>query len=254
MQYGRTMTEDRPGVGPFPLGDSPEWRWGAWGRVVDGAFWPWRLEVRLKSRPCHHDEPPAGWRIIECDESGAPLWATDDDWDSPDGQPATWNRSECNCWETLTSPATRDIPPGGLTARTLRKLRLGNVDELVVEAARNDQLWELSHGHDTKRRVDEVVAKAEVPRPGPGRLPMPRDEHLRRLAALEEGTQLGHKQERVARSLGLKISALRNTLRWARDEGLWQRSGRGVAMGPTPQGKAAIQEWRARQMKRGDHD
>lgn len=228
------MEPDRPSYGPFPLGDDPSWRWGIWGRVVDGVVWPWRLEVRYKARPCEHDEPPADYVPWAWDADGLPTAA-----DSP-GHLDTWHRRPCECWETLTSPPTDLLPPGGLTARKLRGINLSQAQARATEIAQNERRWGLDNYPGAKDRVDAVLAQDK--RPGPGRPGLPATTHARRLAVVWECYEAGKTQDAAARRLRISAATLRETLKWARDHGYWRRTSRGDRGGPTEAGLAFIEQ------------
>lgn len=231
------------GFGPFGLPGDDRWRWKAWGRVVDGSFWPWRFEIRYKASSCWHDTPPDGWHVYAEDATG-PLAASSGD------SGVGWNRRPCRCWASLTSPATEAMPVGGLTARKLRTLNLDDARQLAVEVARNERQWGLDAHHpewvDAVLSLDDAISTNVASRgtAGPGRRPMPLQERLRRLSVYSDELDKGAGQHKAAARLGITVESLRDTLRWARREGLWQRTTRGEVGALTPEGAGLVDQWR----------
>lgn len=225
---------DPAGYGPFTFESDYRWRWKAWGWVVDGRFWPHRVEVRYKAGPCEHDTAPEGAITSTEDARAAGLL---------DGGPTAWwgwepRPAECGCWDGLdVAPPVESLPVGGLSSTMLRQVRLGKVGEYLRQGARNVRDWEW----DEPGFADFVEQLAEPPRPGgPGRPRVPLKTQLRRLAVLAETYDAGKTQAAAARRLKVSTETVRASVEWGRREGYWQEAGRGRRGGLTPKGEAAV--------------
>lgn len=222
-------------TGPTAFERDPRWRWRAWGYVVEGDFWPYRMEVRLKATPCHHDEKPSDW-----DDSGL----------------LVWEPSACDCWDNLrAAPSLDEMPAGGLSARMLRDVRLGEAGDGWRRAAENARTYGLtpSRNPGTAAAWDREVARGldreEGPRfveRGPGRPTLPPETHLRRLAVLLEEYDKGHTQKAAAKRLRVSEPTLRVSLEWARRHGLWSPAVNGRKGEPTAAGVEAIGPFRSK--------
>ncbi|MFN8158415.1 MAG: hypothetical protein U0R68_13435 [Candidatus Nanopelagicales bacterium] len=220
--------------GPVPFPDDTRWRWRAVGYLVDGDVWPYRLEVRFKGHPCHHDTMPSDW-----DESGA----------------LVWEPTRCDCWDDLPErPALDTMPPGGLSARLLRQVRLGEVREGFVRSTQNLKRYGVTKPAGTVwdvltaegERAEQNAQRSRFAERGPGRPSLPRDEHLRRLAVLVDEYAKGHTQRSAARRLRISEPTLRQSLEWARREDLWTPAVNGRRGEPTDSGRAALADWQDR--------
>lgn len=220
--------------GPVLFPDDPRWRWRAVGYLVDGDVWPYRLEVRFKGDPCPHDTKPSDW-----DDAGAQIWVPTD----------------CDCWDALPElPDLDSLPPGGLSARLLRQLRLGEVREGFVRSTQNlkrhgvvqpaGTAWDVLTAES--ERAEQNAERPRFAERGPGRPSLPRDEHLRRLSVLVDEYAKGHTQRSAARRLRISEPTLRQSLEWARREDLWTPAVNGRRGEPTAAGRLAIEDWKNR--------
>lgn len=227
------------GIGPFRLDSDPRWRWKAYGYAVDGHFSPYRLEVRFKGGPCEHDTPP----------EGVATWANAREREP--GGLVIWEPSACTCWDGLDKPPERaELPPGGLSSRQLREIRLGAAQARLQEMAGGIARWDLwapdqiPGANAFNREVGKLLEAADQPRAfaerGPGRPALGPEVHVRRLAKLAAIYDAGGKQATAAKRLRISVQTLRATLEWGRRNGLWSNSGRGSRGELTEPGRAAV--------------
>lgn len=214
---------------------------------VDGVLWPVGLEVRLKQRPCHHDEPPPG-AVTRATIGDAIRDATGDGGDSGDFM--LWERRECDCWPPAGYVDPAAVPAGGLPARLLRRVRFADVRRRYRRAA---VFTAAAHGTPrvaTFEHLARVKAAAADDdrngRRGPkqgGRPPLPPELHLHRLSVLNAAYERGGKQETAARELGVSVATLRESLRWARARRYWTAEGSARRGELTATGRQAIREY-----------
>ncbi len=208
-------------LGPRPLDDARRWMARVLACQVEGELVPVSVEVRMKARPCGHDEEPA---------------------DQPEA--IIWERSSCDCWPDSPWPTAEAVPPGGLPVRLLKNLRMGDFLGSWRQTMANAEQYGMTD-HPVAGVAEHLQALAEGAKRGPSTRGRPKADprlHLQRLEALEETRATGETRATVARRLGISPQTLSTSLRWAKEQDppVWTSLGQGRAGHLTPHGRALI--------------
>ncbi len=206
-------------VGPRPLDPDRRWMVKMFGYMIEGAFSPVRVEVRMKP-PCACDQEPP---------------------DQPDE--IVWERRDCDCWPDPW-PGAEHVPPGGMPIRLLRNLRVGDFAASWNEALSNAEKYDaLDHPVEAvAEHLRAMVEATKQPKGRRGRAPGDGTVHLRRLAELDRGFRAGQTRNAIARRLKISTGTFQTALAWAHKQtpAVWTSLGPGRPGHLTDHGRVLV--------------